>query len=114
MKNETLFTRIIHRELPADILYEDDSCMAFRDINPQAPLHALVVPKEPIAKVSDAHSHHEPMLGHLLSVAAKVAEQEGYAGKFRLVINNGAEVGQTVFHIHVHVLAGRPFSWPPG
>lgn len=114
MQQETLFTRIIHREVPADIVFEDDTCTAFRDINPQAPLHILVVPKKPIARISDAQASDEPALGHLLTVAAKVAEKEGYAGKFRLVINNGSEAGQTVFHIHVHVLAGRPFLWPPG
>lgn len=114
MQNETLFTKIINREIPADIIFEDDQCLAFKDINPQAPMHVLVIPKKPIPKVSDAEPKDEPLLGHLLTVAAKVAADQGYAGKFRLVINNGAEVGQTVFHIHVHVLGGRPFSWPPG
>lgn len=114
MSGETIFTKIINREIPADIIYEDDLCLAFKDINPQAPLHALVIPKKPIPKVSDATEEDEPLLGHLLTVGAKIAEEQGYAGKFRLNINNGAEAGQSVFHIHVHVLAGRSFSWPPG
>ncbi len=114
MSQETIFSKIINRELPADIVYEDDLCLAFKDINPQAPMHVLVIPKKPIVKVSDAEESDGPLLGHLLTVAAKVAEQQGYKGKFRLVINNGAEAGQTVFHLHVHVLGGRPFTWPPG
>ena len=114
MSGDTIFTKIINREIPADIIYEDDTCLAFKDINPQAPLHALVIPKKPIAKVSDASADDEQLLGHLMTVAAKVAEEQGYAGKFRLAVNNGAEVGQSVFHIHVHVLAGRDFTWPPG
>ena len=114
MSEETIFTKIINREISADIVYEDDDCLAFKDINPQAPLHVLVIPKKPIAKVSDASAEDEPLLGHLLTVGAKVAEEQGYQGKFRLAINNGAEAGQSVFHIHVHVLAGRDFTWPPG
>ena len=114
MSGETIFTKIINKEIPADIVYEDDQCLAFTDINPQAPLHALVIPKKPIAKVSDATEEDEQLLGHLMTVAAKVAEDKGYAGKFRLAVNNGAEAGQSVFHIHVHVLAGRDFTWPPG
>lgn len=110
----TLFSKIINREIDADIVYEDEQCLAFRDINPQAPVHILVVPKQPIAMVSNAGKDDEPLLGRLLVVAAKVAEQEGFGDAFRLVINNGAEAGQTVFHLHIHMLAGRSFSWPPG
>ena len=111
--SETLFTKIINREVPADIIHEDEQCLAFRDINPQAPVHVLVIPKKPIAKLSEADAAEQALLGHLLLVAARVAKQEG-ADDFRLVVNNGADAGQTVFHLHVHVLAGRSFSWPPG
>lgn len=112
--SETLFTKIIQREIPADIVYEDDKCLAFRDINPQAPMHILVIPKELIAKVSDARLEHQNLLGHILIKAGEIAKKEGYADAFRLVINNGESVGQTVFHLHVHILGGRKFVWPPG
>lgn len=111
---ETLFTKIINREIPADIVYEDEKCFAFRDINPQAPVHILVVPKNIIPKLSDATEKDEALLGHLLLVANKIAEQEECAESFRLVVNNGADAGQTVFHLHIHILAGRSFAWPPG
>ncbi|MCC7410510.1 MAG: histidine triad nucleotide-binding protein [Gammaproteobacteria bacterium] len=111
---DTLFVKIINREIPADIVYEDDQCLAFRDINPQAPVHVLVVPKTPIAKLSDAVDGDAPMLGHLLLVAGRVASELGYGQNFRLVVNNGADAGQSVFHLHVHVLAGRRLGWPPG
>jgi len=114
MANKTLFERIIAREIPASILYEDTRCIAFGDINPQAPFHALVVPVKPIPKLSESTAADAELLGHLLQVAARIAAEAGYAGAFRLAINNGAEAGQTVFHLHVHVLAGRPFLWPPG
>ncbi len=111
--SETLFTKIINRELPADIVYEDDKALAFRDINPQAPVHVLVIPKKVIPKLSDSEPEDQALLGHLLLVANKVAEQEGLE-HFRININNGADAGQTVFHLHIHVLGGRSFSWPPG
>ncbi len=114
MSEKTLFTRIIEREIPADIIYEDTHCVAFRDINPQAPFHALVVPRKPIPKVADATAEDADALGRLMLAAAEVARQHGHGDAFRLAINNGAAVGQTVFHLHVHVLAGRGFSWPPG
>lgn len=114
MSEKTLFERIIAREIPATLLHEDARCVAFRDINPQAPFHALVVPVKPIPKLGDAAPDDEPLLGHLLMVAAKVAREAGYGEAFRLAVNNGAGAGQTVFHLHVHVLAGRPFGWPPG
>ena len=110
---ETIFSKIINREIPADILYEDERALAFRDVNPQAPVHFLVIPREPIAKLSDADESHRDLLGHLLLVASQVAGQEGLSD-FRLNVNNGAGASQTVFHLHVHVLGGRPFSWPPG
>jgi len=111
---ETLFTKIIDREIPADIVYEDDQCLAFRDINPKAPMHILVIPKKVIPKLVDAESGDEALLGHLLTTAAKLASDEGYGDAFRAVVNNGEAVGQTVFHLHVHVLGGRDFMWPPG
>lgn len=110
----TLFTKIIEREIPADIVYEDELCLAFRDINPQAPVHILLIPKSPIPKLSDSQESDRELLGYLLRIAPNIAAAEGYANTFRLVINNGAEAGQTVFHLHLHILAGRNFSWPPG
>lgn len=111
---ETLFSKIINHEIPADIVYEDDLCLAFRDINPQAPVHILLIPKHVIEKVADATESDQPLLGHLLLKAGEIARQQGYADAFRLVINNGEEAGQTVFHLHIHILAGREFSWPAG
>lgn len=112
--SETLFSRIIDKEIPADIVYEDEHCLAFRDINPQAPTHILLIPKNPIAKLSDAQPEDQAVLGHLLLKANKIAADEGYGEAFRLVVNNGAEAGQSVFHLHIHIIAGRPLSWPPG
>ena len=110
---ETIFSKIIERSIPADIIYEDELSLAFRDVNPQAPTHFLVIPKKPIEKLSDANEEDQGLLGHLLLVANKVAAQEGLSD-FRLNVNNGAGASQTVFHLHIHVLGGRPFSWPPG
>ena len=112
--SETIFTKIINKQIPADIVYEDDLCLAFRDINPRAPVHLLVIPRKPLATLADAGTDDQEMLGHLLFVANIVAEKEGVGDAFRLVLNNGAGAGQEVFHLHLHVLAGRPFSWPPG
>ena len=112
--SKTLFEKIIDREIPGEIIYEDDHCVALRDINPQAPMHVLVVPRKVIPKVSDASDGDSGLLGHLMVKAAEVARREGYGEQFRLVVNNGEEVGQSVFHVHVHVLAGRSFGWPPG
>jgi len=111
---ETLFTKIIDREIPADIVYEDELCLAFKDINPQAPLHILVIPKKNIVKISDTTELEQDLLGHLLLKAGEIANAQGYGEAFRLVINNGENAGQTVFHLHIHILAGRSFSWPPG
>ncbi len=112
--SDTIFTKIINKEIPADIVYEDDLCLAFRDINPQAPVHLLVIPKKPLATLADAETEDQEMIGHLLLVANIVAEKEGVGDAFRLVLNNGAGAGQDVFHLHLHVLAGRSFTWPPG
>lgn len=111
---ETLFSKIINREIPADIVYEDDLCLAFNDIAPQAPVHILLIPKKPIVKVADAELDDQALLGHLLLKAGEIAKQQGYGEAFRLVVNNGEAAGQTVFHLHLHILAGREFSWPAG
>ncbi len=110
---ETIFSKIIRREIPADILYEDEHCLAFRDVSPQAPVHVLVIPKEPIESLAAAPGESVALLGHLLLKAAHVARQEKLEG-WRTVINTGAEAGQTVFHLHIHVIGGRPLAWPPG
>ncbi len=111
----TLFEKIIAREIPADIVYEDAWCVAFRDINPQAPVHVLVVPREPLLNVAAASSERAELLGRVLLAAAEVARRLGIAeGGYRLVLNNGEHGGQTVDHLHCHVLGGRPMSWPPG
>jgi len=110
----TIFSKIIAREIPADIVHEDELCLAFRDINPQAPVHVLVIPKKEIARLVDAGPEDEALLGHLTLVACKVARELGVGEAFRVVVNNGSQVGQSVFHLHLHVLAGRKFRWPPG
>ena len=112
--SETLFSKIINREIPADIVYEDDLCLAFRDIEPQAPVHILLIPKRPIVKISEATETDQSLLGHLLLKAGDIAREQGHGDAFRLVLNNGNEAGQTVFHLHIHILAGRKFSWPAG
>ena len=111
---DTIFSKIINREIPADIVYEDDLCMAFKDVNPQAPVHILVVPKKPMARLVDAANDDQALLGHLLLCANKIAAEQEVGDAFRLVINNGEQVGQSVFHLHLHILAGRSFTWPPG
>lgn len=114
MTVDTVFDKIIRREIPADIVYEDDLALAFKDINPQTPVHILVIPKEQIVKISDAGSQHRDLLGHLLLTAKQVAEQAGLENGYRLVINDGADGGQTVYHLHIHILGGRSLGWPPG
>ena len=111
--NDTIFGRILRGEIPCEAVYADDLCLAFRDVNPQAPVHVLVIPREALVNLGDAGRQHRELLGHLLLVAAKVARQEGLEG-WRTVINSGAEAGQTLFHLHVHVIGGRPLAWPPG
>ena len=111
----TLFEKIIAREIPADIVHEDEWSLAFRDINPVAPVHLLVIPKKPIPRIGEAEDADAAVLGHLMRVIAKVAEQEGLAsGGYRVVSNNGEAAGQTVDHLHFHVLGGRSMTWPPG
>jgi histidine triad (HIT) family protein len=110
----TLFGKIIRREIPANIVYEDDLCLAFRDVNPQAPTHVLLVPKKEIDMLSSATAEDQALLGHMMLAAGKVARQLGAGDTFRVVVNNGAEAGQSVFHLHLHILAGRKLHWPPG
>jgi len=113
--SQTLFEKIIAREIPADIVHEDDLSLAFRDINAQAPTHILVIPKKPIPRVGEAAAGDQALLGHLLLTAASVAKAEGLAENgYRVVINNGRDGGESVPHLHVHVLGGRPLNWPPG
>jgi len=110
----TIFKRIINRELPAKIVYEDEQSLAFHDINPQAPTHIIIIPKKEIPSLADAADEDAGVLGHLLIVAKKVAEQQSLANGYRTVINCGNDGGQTVNHIHVHLLGGRALGWPPG
>ena len=113
MAEKTIFAKIIDREIPAEIVYEDELCLAFRDVNPQAPTHLLIIPRKPIEKLAAAEEGDEALLGHLLLVANKVAADAGLED-WRLVVNNGARAGQSVFHLHLHVIGGRPLNWPPG
>jgi len=113
MAQDCLFCRILDGDVPSTVVYSDDAYYAFRDINPGAPTHVLVVPRKHIGRVSDAEESDTGLLGGLLLTGNKVAEQEGIAD-YRLVINCGPQAGQSVYHIHLHVLGGRDFSWPPG
>ena len=110
----TLFEKIIDREIPADILYEDELSIVIKDISPQSPTHLLIIPKKVIPKLSDATDEDQNILGHLMLVAGKIAEQLELDETFRLVVNNGAKAGQSVFHLHLHLLSGRSLNWPPG
>ncbi len=110
----TLFEKIIARQIPADVVFEDDLCLAFRDISPQAPTHILVVPKKPIPRIGDAKPEDQALLGHLFLTTAAIARTENLADGFRIVVNNGSHGGETVPHLHIHILAGRHLAWPPG
>ena len=111
----TLFEKIIAREIPADIVYEDDLVLAFNDINPQAPVHVLVIPKKSIPRIAEAEPEDHQVLGHLLLKAKDIADDLGlHENGFRLVINNGKDAGESVPHLHLHVLGGRAMTWPPG
>lgn len=112
--SKTIFKKIIDGELPAKIVYDDEHCLAFQDVNPQAPTHFLVIPRKEIPSLADASKEDQELLGHLLLVADKVARQEGLAEGYRTVINIGENGGQTVPHLHIHVLGGRRLTWPPG
>jgi histidine triad (HIT) family protein len=111
---KTIFKRIIDKEVPAKILYEDDQCLAFHDIGPQAPMHVLVIPKKEIASLAAAAESDAALLGHLLVVVRKLAEQLQLSGGYRVVINSGPDGGQSVDHLHLHLLGGRQLKWPPG
>jgi len=109
----TIFQKIIDREIPADIVFEDETVLAFKDINPQAPTHILIIPKKPIDKLSNARAEDEALLGHMVVCATRIAREQELED-YRFVVNNGAGAGQSVFHLHMHILGGRPFGWPPG
>jgi histidine triad (HIT) family protein len=114
MIEKTLFQKIMDREKQGDIVYEDDLCVALRDVNPQAPTHVLIVPRKPIPTLDDLTEQDEPLVGHLFLVAQKVAAEEGLTDGYRTVFNNGRDGQQTVWHIHLHLIGGRRMSWPPG
>ncbi len=112
---DTIFGKIIRREIPADIVYEDDAVLAFRDVSPQAPVHIVIIPRKPITNLLDAEASDTLLLGQLLSAAAHVARTLGLdASGFRVVVNSGPDGGQSVDHLHLHLLGGRPLHWPPG
>ena len=108
--SDTIFGKIISGEIPSEFIYEDEHCIAINDVNPQAPVHVLVIPKKGIPRLVDAEAEDQALLGHLMLAAGKVAEQLGVADAFRLIINNGSGAGQTVFHLHLHIIAGRHFA----
>jgi histidine triad (HIT) family protein len=110
----TIFQKIINREIPASIVHEDDLCLAFRDVNPQAPVHVLLIPKKPIVSLDHLTPDDAVLCGHLLQMVPKVAALLGLEGGYRTVINTGVHGGQSVFHLHIHILGGRPLDWPPG
>jgi histidine triad (HIT) family protein len=112
--SETIFSRIIRKEIPADIVYEDELVLAFRDVNPQAPVHILVIPKQPIESLATVNAADQVVLGHILLTIQRIANQEGLANGYRVVTNVGIDGGQTVFHLHFHLLGKRFLSWPPG
>jgi len=113
MSPQTIFDKIINDEIPSDKVYSDDLCIAFRDIQPQAPVHILVIPRCGIESLKSTQQQDINLLGHLLFVSSKVAKEEGL-DSWRTIINTGEEAGQTVFHLHIHLIAGREFTWPPG
>lgn len=111
----TIFEKIIARDIPADIVFEDDQCLAFRDISPQAPIHILVIPKKAVPRIAAAQVADQSLLGHLLLTAADIARRENIASSgYRIIINNGPHGGETVPHLHIHILGGRDMAWPPG
>jgi histidine triad (HIT) family protein len=112
--SETIFSKIIRKEIPADIVYEDDLALAFRDLHPQAPVHILIIPKKPIESIAEASEADADLLGHLLLTVKRVATQEDLDEGYRIVINTGKDGGQTVFHLHLHLLGKRAMTWPPG
>ena len=113
MNEETIFSKILKGDIPSDEVYRDEYCLAFRDIQPQAPIHILLIPRKAIRSLIEAEETDQNLLGHLLLVAAKVAKIEGL-DNWRTIINTGSKAGQTVFHLHLHIIGGRSLSWPPG
>ncbi|XP_063978425.1 adenosine 5'-monophosphoramidase HINT1 [Diachasmimorpha longicaudata] len=111
---DTIFGKILRKEIPCKFIYEDEQCVAFNDVNPQSPVHFLVIPRKPIPQLSKAEDDDEAILGHLMNVARKVAKEQGLDKGFRLVINDGQNGAQSVYHLHIHVLGGRQMQWPPG
>jgi histidine triad (HIT) family protein len=114
MSNKTVFARIIDREIPAKIVFEDDQVLAFHDAAPRAPVHVLIIPKKPIDMVENLSPDDERLVGHMVYVASQLAKELGLDHGYRLVMNNGTDGGQTVFHLHLHLLGGRALGWPPG
>ena len=112
--SDTVFQKIIDKEIPAKIVYEDELCIAFHDAHPQAPVHILIIPKKSITKLVEATNEDQSLLGHLMLIGNKIAKDNGIEDNFRLIVNNGARAGQTVFHLHLHLLGGRVMTWPPG
>ena len=110
----TVFSKIIRREIPADIVYEDEICLAFKDINAQAPVHILLIPKKEIPSLADLTEKDKDLMGHLMVTAVQIAKEQGLSGGFRTVINTKDDGGQTVHHLHIHILGGRRMKWPPG
>jgi len=113
MTEETIFSKILKGEIPCDELYSDELCMAFKDIQPQAPIHILIIPRKKIRSLIEVEIEDKELLGHLLLVSAKIAKREGLEN-WRTIINTGEEAGQTVFHLHIHIIGGRKLLWPPG
>ena len=112
--SDSIFTKIKNKEIPGNVIFEDDKCFALEDINPQAPVHILIIPHKEIAKISDSTPEDKELLGHLLLVSKTIAQKYKLENNYRLIINNGAGAGQSVFHIHVHLMGGRSLDWPPG
>ncbi len=113
MSSETIFSKILKGEIPCDHIYNDQLCIAFRDIQPQAPIHILVIPRKTISSMKEASIEDKELLGHMLLISAKIAQKEGLEN-WRTIINTGSEAGQTVFHLHIHIIGGRKLNWPPG
>ena len=114
MSEPTIFKRIIDGEIPADKVYEDDLCLAFRDVSPQAPTHILVIPKKELATLDDATEEDQALLGHIVLTVGKIAREQGLGAGYRMIVNCGEDGGQTVFHLHFHLMGGRSLKWPPG
>jgi len=112
--SDSIFTKIKNKKIPGNVIFEDDKCFALEDINPQAPVHILIIPHKEIAKISDSTPEDKELLGHLLLVSKTIAQKYELENNYRLIINNGAGAGQSVFHIHVHLMGGRSLDWPPG